>query len=237
MEHLTLKNYLSQPPYSKQPNIKDKIVSQKYREYQVSEPHIINHFGLKILRSTHPEVRRIKRKQLGHSAHGNKVWRSSFALIDYLETYPLEPQSKVLEIGCGWGLSGLYAAKKQNAKVTGIDIDSSVKPYFELQNSINDCAKTFEERSFESFSQTELGEYQYIMGSDICFWDEMTNPLFDFIQQSVEAGIKKILISDPGRPPFWALAELCSETLNSEIITRRIYQPFKSEKYILVIEN
>ncbi len=237
MEHLTLKNYLSQPPYSKQPNIKDKIVSQKYWEYQVSEPHIINHFGLKILRSTHPEVRRIKRKQLGHSAHGNKVWRSSFALIDYLETYPLEPQSKVLEIGCGWGLSGLYAAKKQNAEVTGIDIDSSVKPYFELQNSINDCAITFEERSFESFSQTELGEYQYIMGSDICFWDEMTNPLFDFIQQSVEAGIKKILISDPGRPPFWALAELCSETLNSEIITRRIYQPFKSEKYILVIEN
>jgi hypothetical protein len=75
------------------------------------------------------------------------------------------------------------------------------------------------------------------MGSDICFWDEMTNPLFDFIQQSVEAGIKKILISDPGRPPFWALAELCSETLNSEIITRRIYQPFKSEKYILVIED
>jgi 2-polyprenyl-3-methyl-5-hydroxy-6-metoxy-1,4-benzoquinol methylase len=135
----------------------------------VSEPHIINHFGLKILRSTHPEVRRIKRKQLGHSAHGNKVWRSSFALIDYLETYPLEPQSKVLEIGCGWGLSGLYAAKKQNAEVTGIDIDSSVKPYFELQNSINDCAITFEERSFESFSQTELGEYQYIMGSDICF--------------------------------------------------------------------
>ena len=237
MEHLTLKNYLSQPPYSKQPNIKDKIVSQKYWEYQVSEPHIINHFGLKILRSTHPEVRRIKRKQLGHSAHGNKVWRSSFALIDYLETYPLEPQSKVLEIGCGWGLSGLYAAKKQNAEVTGIDIDSSVKPYFELQNSINNCAITFEERSFESFSQTELGEYQYIMGSDICFWDEMTNPLFDFIQQSVEAGIKKILISDPGRPPFWALAELCSETLNSEIITRRIYQPFKSEKYILVIEN
>ena len=203
----------------------------------MSEQHIIKHFGLKILRSTHPEVRRIKRKQQGHSAHGNKVWRSSFALIDYLETYPLEPQSKVLEIGCGWGLSGLYAAKKQNAKVTGIDIDSSVKPYFELQNSINDCAITFEERNFESFSQFELEQYNYVIGSDICFWDEMTNPLFDFIQHAIEAGVKKILISDPGRPPFWALAELCSETLNSEIITRRIYQPFKSEKYILVIDN
>ena len=77
----------------------------------MSEQHIINHYGLKILRSTHPEVRKIKRIQQGHSAHGNKVWRSSFALIDYLETYPIEANSKVLEIGCGWGLCGLYAAK------------------------------------------------------------------------------------------------------------------------------
>ena len=203
----------------------------------MSEQHILNHFGLKILRSTHPEVRRIKRTQSGHSAHGNKVWRSSFALIDYLETYPLEAKSKVLEIGCGWGLSGLYAAKNQQAYVTGIDIDSSVKPYFELQNSLNECTLKFEERNFESFSQSELEQYNYVIGSDICFWDEMTNPLFDFIQHAIEAGVKKILISDPGRPPFWALAELCSETLNSEIITRRIYQPFKSEKYILVIKQ
>jgi hypothetical protein len=49
------------------------------------------------------------------------------------------------------------------------------------------------------------------------------------------AGVKKILIADPGRPPFWALAELCAEKLGSEVITRRINQPWKSEKYILVI--
>ena len=203
----------------------------------MSEQHILNHFGLKILRSTHPEVRRIKRTQSGHSAHGNKVWRSSFALIDYLETYPLEAKSKVLEIGCGWGLSGLYAAKNQQADVTGIDIDSSVKPYFELQNSLNECTLKFEERDFESFGMEQLKGYKYIIGSDICFWDEMTDPLFDFIQRSIEAGIKKIFISDPGRPPFWELADRCAENLNAEIVTRRIYQPFKSEKYILVIDN
>ena len=77
----------------------------------MSEQHIINHCGLKILRSTHPEVRKIKRLQQGHSAHGNKVWRSSFALIDYLEIYPFKAKSKVLEIGCGWGLSGLFLTK------------------------------------------------------------------------------------------------------------------------------
>ena len=203
----------------------------------MSNQHIIHHFGLKILRSTHPEVRKIKRKQQGHSAHGNKVWRSSFALIDYLETYPIEAHSKVLEIGCGWGLSGLYAAKNQQADVTGIDIDASVQPYFALQNAINDSVVKFQQRSFESLTTEELNQYQYIIGSDICFWDEMTDPLFDLIERAIKSGVKKILISDPGRPPFWELGDRCAQRLNSEIITRRIYQPFKSEKYILTITN
>lgn len=203
----------------------------------MSNQHIIHHFGLKILRSTHPEVRKIKRKQQGHSAHGNKVWRSSFALIDYLETYPIEAHSKVLEIGCGWGLSGLYAAKNQQADVTGIDIDASVQPYFALQNAINDSVVKFQQRSFESLTTKELNQYQYIIGSDICFWDEMTDPLFDLIERAIKSGVKKILIADPGRPPFWGLGDRCAQRLNSEIITRRIYQPFKSEKYILAITN
>lgn len=203
----------------------------------MSNQHIIHHFGLKILRSTHPEVRKIKRKQQGHSAHGNKVWRSSFALIDYLETYPIEAHSKVLEIGCGWGLSGLYAAKNQQADVTGIDIDASVQPYFALQNAINDSVVKFQQRSFESLTTEELNQYQYIIGSDICFWDEMTDPLFDLIERAIKSGVKKILIADPGRPPFWELGDRCAQILNSEIITRRIYQPFKSEKYILAITN
>ena len=201
----------------------------------LTEKHIIHHLGLKVLRSTHPAVRKIKRLQQGHTAHGNKVWRSSFALIDYLETNPIEPNSKVLEIGCGWGLSGLYAAKKQNADVTGIDIDASVQAYFELQNSLNDCVLKFEQRSFESFSHKELETFQYIIGSDICFWDEMTDSLMELLQRAKKSGVKKILIADPGRPPFWGLADRCAEKFNSEIITRRMYIPWKSEKYILAI--
>ena len=203
----------------------------------MSEQHIINHCGLKILRSTHPEVRKIKRLQQGHSAHGNKVWRSSFALIDYLETYPFKAKSKVLEIGCGWGLSGLFLTKNQDVNVTGIDIDSSVQPYFELQNSINGCEVEFQERSFETIYENELNNYQYIIGSDVCFWDEMTNPLLNLLQRAIKSGVEKILIADPGRPPFWQLTEICSQKFNSEVVSRRIYTPWKSEKYILVIRG
>lgn len=199
------------------------------------EQHFHLYKGLKVLKASHPEVRKIKRQQSGHSAHGNKVWRSSFVMLDYLETHPLKDNSRALEIGCGWGLAGLYLSKFQNIDVKGIDIDPSVKPYFDLQNKINGCELNFDACSFESLSQQTLSEYQYVIGTDICFWDELTQPLFDLIQKSKTAGIQKILIADPGRPPFWALAERCADKLGSEVITRRIDQPWKSEKYILVI--
>jgi predicted nicotinamide N-methyase len=201
----------------------------------LSDSHYIQYQGLKILKSSHPQVQKIKRKQPGHSAHGNKVWRSCFALIDYLITYPVEPKSNVLEIGCGWGVAGMYLTKKQQAKVTGIDIDPNVRDYFNLQNTINHCTQEFQERGFESLSSDDLSHYQHLIGSDICFWDELTNPLFQLICDARNAGIKNILIADPGRPPFWHLADLCTEQLNSEVITRRILEPWKSEKYILVI--
>ena len=204
---------------------------------QVTEPHIIHHLGLKILKSSHPDVRKIKRQQQGHSAHGNKVWRSSFALIDYFETYPLKQQTKVLEIGCGWGLSSLYLTKYQQVDVTAIDIDESVKPYFELQNRINKCHIKFQQRNFESLKPDELRSYHSIIGSDICFWDEMTESLFNLVDRSLRSGVHEILIADPGRPPFWELTEKCAEIFDSEVITRRIYKPWKSEKYILVIKD
>ena len=199
------------------------------------EQHFHLYKGLQVLKSSHPEVRKIKRKQSGHSAHGNKVWRSSFVMLDYLETHPLKENSRALEIGCGWGLAGLYLSKFQNIDVKGIDIDPSVKPYFELQNKINGCELNFEACSFESLSHQTLSKYQYLIGTDICFWDELTEPLFGLIQKARGAGGKKILIADPGRPPFWTLAELSAEKLGSEVITRRITKPWKSEKYILVI--
>ena len=99
----------------------------------VDSRHWIDYLGVKALRSTHPGVRKLKRLQRGHnSAHGNKVWRSSFVLMDYLTTYPPEPNSQVLDIGCGWGLPGIFLAKEYGMQVTGIDIDASVQPFFIL---------------------------------------------------------------------------------------------------------
>ena len=204
-------------------------------EISVNDIHLLSYQDFKALKSTHPSVRKIKRSQQQHSAHGNKVWRSSFVLLDYFSTYPPPSSSKVLDIGCGWGLVGLFLAKKYNAQVTGIDIDISVKPYLQLQAEINQCEMEFQQRNFESIRTAELEQYSYLIGTDICFWDEMTYPLFNLIRRALRASEKKILIADPGRPPFWELADLCAKHLKSEVVTRKIDYPWKTEKYILVI--
>ena len=67
-------------------------------------------FGLKILNAQHPGIRRLKRE--GHQAeiHGNKFWNSSYLIMNYLTANPLPKRTRVLEIGCGWGLLGLFCA-------------------------------------------------------------------------------------------------------------------------------
>ena len=199
--------------------------------------HSIDYLGIKALRSRHPTIRKLKRQQQGHSAHGNKVWRSSFVLMDYLTTYPPTTSSKILDVGCGWGLTGIFLAKKYSARVTAIDIDPSVEPFLQLQASVNKCDIAFQARSFETLTQADLSTYDSIIAADICFWDEMVDPLYDFICRALKAGVKRILIADPGRPPFWSLCDQCVESLDAQIVTRRIYEPWKTEKFILIIES
>ena len=200
--------------------------------------HWIDYLGIKALRASHPGVRRLKRQQRGYNcAHGNKVWRSSFVLMDYLTTYPPEESTHVLDIGCGWGLTGLFLAKEYGAQVTGIDIDKSVAPFLDLQASINECHMDFQARGFESLSAQELTIFSTIIGTDICFWDELTEPLFELICLALKSDVERIIIADPGRPPFWDLVDLCMQTFAAEVVTRRIYEPWKTEKYILVIQQ
>ena len=199
--------------------------------------HCIEYLGVKALRSTHPGVRRLKRLQQGrNSAHGNKVWRSSFVLMDYLTTYPPVSGSEVLDIGCGWGLTGLFLAKTFQARVTGIDIDPGVAPFMALQSMVNQTEMLFAARGFESMTAEELASFETVIGTDICFWDDMTQPLFDFISMAIESGVERVIFADPGRPPFWDLVDSCSSSFaNTEVVVRRIYEPWKTEKFILII--
>ncbi|NIR16386.1 MAG: methyltransferase, partial [Desulfobacterales bacterium] len=76
----------------------------------------IRAFGLRVLLSHHPEVRKLKRDNIP-SHHGNKFWTSSWLLMDYFKRRGLPKRSHVMDVGCGWGLAGIYCAKNHGAVV------------------------------------------------------------------------------------------------------------------------
>jgi len=39
----------------------------------------------------------------------------------------------------------------------------------------------------------------------------MVKTLFDVVRRAVEGGVKRFVISDPGRPTFYELADLCAK--------------------------
>jgi predicted nicotinamide N-methyase len=94
-------------------------------------------FGLTILSSSHPEVRRLQQAAVQPTLHGHKVWPTSLVLLDYLHQRGLPPQTRVLELGCGWGLVGIACAKTFQAQVTALDADAAVFPYLQLHAARN----------------------------------------------------------------------------------------------------
>ena len=192
-------------------------------------------FGVKILNSNHKEIRRLKRE--GHQAelHGNKFWNSSFLIMDYLKKNPLKKKVRVLEIGCGWGLLGIYCAKQFDAKVMGIDADENVLPYLALHATMNNVAIEAEKRSFQQLTTAMLKDYDVILGADICYWDEMTGILYNLIGRAKKAGVKQIMIADPCRPPFTDLVEKCRKKYDVTVEEKWLKRPVNASGEILIV--
>lgn len=194
-------------------------------------------FGVKILNSNHKEIRRLKRE--GHVAeiHGNKFWNSSFLIMDYLKKHPLKKNVRVLEIGCGWGLLGIWCARQFDAKVTGIDADENVLPYMQLHAEQNGVTVTAKKMSFEQLTVEKLKQFDVILGADICFWDEMADLLYNLTARAMKAGVTQVMIADPCRPPFTSLAERCKKKYGDGawVEEKWLSRPVRASGEILII--
>ena len=200
------------------------------RRTPLQERHV---FGLTMLSSSHPEVRRLQHATARPSLHGQKVWPTSFVLLDYLQQRGVSPQARVLELGCGWGLVGIACAKTFQAQVTGLDADAAVFPYLQLHAQRNGVHLATRQGTFADLVPQELAAFDLIVGADICFWEELVDPLFQLVCHSVAVGVAEILVADPGRPPFDELCARCVQQGNAEVLAWATTVPVKERGRIL----
>jgi predicted nicotinamide N-methyase len=177
---------------------------KKQRELSVKTR--IQAYGVSQLLSSHPEVRRLKSLH-SPNLHGNKLWNSSWLLMDFLKRQQMPEGMRIMEVGCGWGLAGIYCAKRHNAVVTALDSDKEVFPYLQLHAAINKVEIKTMKRGLGGLQVQELRGFDVLIGADICFWDEMALSLKRLIARALRAGVRTILIADPGRPPFFKVGE------------------------------
>ena len=157
----------------------------------------IQTYGVTLLLSNHPELRRLKRMYYP-SSHGNKVWNSSWLLIDFFNRQKVPKGVRIVEVGCGWGLVGVYCAKRHNALVTAVDIDKDVFPYLHLHAAINQVEISTLKRSFGRLKIQDLRCFDILIGADISFCEKLALSLKRLINRAVRAGVQMVLISDPG---------------------------------------
>lgn len=202
-----------------------------------SAPEIQNVRGVKIYPPKHKRVQKLLANESAPEIHGDKVWYSSYFIMDYLEANPPEPKSTILDIGCGWGALSIYCVKKYQAKVTGVDADKFVFPLLQLHASLNNVNVGSKVSRYEDLSQEFLAKQELIVGGDICFWDELVEPLHALIKNALAAGVERIVIADPGRPPFLRLARRCRRLHKGKLKQVKITSPRKHDGYLLIIEN
>jgi predicted nicotinamide N-methyase len=186
---------------------------------------------------SHPAIRRVKRSGVYPSIHGNKLWKSSCLLMDYLNRNRPQHSRSVIDVGCGWGVTGIWCAKTLGAEVTSMDADANVFPFLEATAELNKVETNHMVSRFEKLTTKQLSQYDMLVAADICFWDELVNPVYNMVNRAVKAGVKHILIADPERPTFYDMAERCADKHCADIVGWQTRSPIKASGAIMVIEN
>jgi predicted nicotinamide N-methyase len=138
--------------------------------------------------------------------------------MDHFLKNPITQKSKVIEIGCGSGILSIFCTKEFDSKVIGVDADSNVIPFLQVHAKKNEMKIKTKVCRYENLKPKLLAGQDLIVGGDICFWDELVEPLFKLIRLAMRQQIGKIIIADLGRTPFLKLAKCCQKKYKAELI-------------------
>lgn len=187
--------------------------------------------------ASHPAIRSVKRRSAQPEIHGNKLWKSSSLVIDYLHRHPPAAARRVIDVGCGWGIGGVWCARQLRADVTSVDADPNVFPFLDVVAGLNGVATQHQARRFQQLTTRQLAGYDLMIGADICFWDELVKPVCNMVNRAIRAGVGQIVLADPERPTFVEMAERVIDRHGGELLEWSTRGPLNARGVLLVIEN
>ena len=187
--------------------------------------------------SRHPEIRRAKRLNEAPEIHGNKLWKSSCLIIDYLHRNPDPKPQRVLDAGCGWGIGGIWCAREFGAEVTSLDADPHVFPFLEVTAKLNGVTTTPRVSRFERLRKADLAAFDTLIAADVCFWDELVGPVSNLVKRALDAGVSRVIVADPQRPTFHEMAQRCIDRHGGEVLSWRTRGALAASGALLVINN
>jgi predicted nicotinamide N-methyase len=139
----------------------------------------------------------------------------------------------VIEVGAGWGLAGIYCARSFDARVTAVDKDPAVFPYLRLHAERNGVELESMRRDFAGLTRGILGEFDVLLGSDICFWRSLIPEVRNLVLRALSAGVRTVILADPARHTFETMASGLVSRGIADLVTWRCRRPLVRRGRIL----
>jgi predicted nicotinamide N-methyase len=124
------------------------------------------------------------------------IWPSSLVLAHYISDYYIGSK-RVLEIGCGMGLTSLLL-NKNHANITATDYHPDAETFLQRNTCLNGGNDIDFEQANWAESTDKLGLFDLIIGSDILYEDQHIKLIAGFIDRHSKP-MCEVIIVDPGR--------------------------------------
>lgn len=112
-----------------------------------------------------------------------KLWEASFILAYFLGKQPVNPRHRLLEIGAGIGIVGIYAALcGHRVTITDINDDALL---FARANALLNGLPDLEIRRLDWSNRGETRRYDAIIGSEVVYDRRSYALLVDFLSRSL----------------------------------------------------
>jgi len=190
--------------------------------------------GVRFLKPSHPALKALKGNTSQVSVLGERLWPSSFLLIDYLSSLSLDHSLRFLELGCGWGSASAYLNKQHGVEVTAVDGDKNVFPFLHLTRDLNNCDFKTHHRSYKEL-QDDFPSTDVMIGADICYSQALNEDIYALSEHAFQQDLSELILADQGRPAFMDLCERLEKLpgVDVQLHSRKIKTPNNFTGYIL----